>query len=368
MRRVDGLKASIAMIVLQCITAAVTLYSKAALAQGMKPMVFVVYRQTAATIIMAPLACFARWKNPQKTSLGLKSFSLIFFTSLIGATANNNTYFVGLNLSSSTVATAMLNLIPAITFVMAAVVGLEKINIRSLRSNAKIIGTIVCISGGICMALLKGPDLELLNAQFVASKSIITGTLGAENLSLGCLFLFINCCCNSFWIVMQVSISKACPDHLYATFWLIFFSSIQSAICTWLIYHKLEAWALHSLLELSSCLFAAIGEAVSYFIQVWCISETGPVFSVMFTPLCTVITAIISVVFLHENLYVGSLVGAFAVIIGLYVVLWGKAEDLEQINQNRSSNLQHDDQGESLDKRSCTMDLEEPLLPDNNSS
>ncbi|EXB94901.1 hypothetical protein L484_023009 [Morus notabilis] len=98
---VDGnYKAVIAMVVLQCITAGVTLFSKVALSQGMSPLVFVVYRQSFATIIMAPLAFFSKC-----------------------VTANNNTYFEGLNLSSSTIATAMLNLIPAITFIMAAVVG-----------------------------------------------------------------------------------------------------------------------------------------------------------------------------------------------------------------------------------------------------
>ncbi|PON99266.1 Plant-drug/metabolite exporter [Trema orientale] len=360
-------KPVIAMVVLQCITAAVTLFSKVALSQGMSPIIFVVYRQVFATIIMAPTAYFTRWRNPHNTSLGLRSFTLILLTSLIGVTANNNTYFEGLNLSSSTIATAMLNLIPAITFVMATVVGMEKIDPKSLRSIAKIIGTIVCISGGICMALVKGPEL-FINTKFVRySKSIFfLGTgLEGENLPLGCLFLFINCCCNSFWIVMQVPISEACPDHLYTTFWMFFLSSIQSSILACFIDRNPQAWVLHSVLQLGSCLFAAIGEAVSFFIQVWCISQTGPVFAVMFTPLSTVITTIIAILFMGQSLYIGSLMGAFAVILGLYVVLWGKAEDLEEITQ-------YGDQRQSLDNvnivdkssytTSCKIDLKVPLL------
>ncbi|KAF4352824.1 hypothetical protein F8388_026366 [Cannabis sativa] len=113
----------IAMVALQCITAAVTLFSKLALSQGMSPRVFVLYRQLFATLIMAPIAFLSRWKDPHATPLGLRSFNMILLTSLIGVTANNNTYFEGLNLSSSTIATAMLNLIPAITFIMAALVG-----------------------------------------------------------------------------------------------------------------------------------------------------------------------------------------------------------------------------------------------------
>ncbi|KAF4346530.1 hypothetical protein G4B88_016258 [Cannabis sativa] len=255
------------MVALQCITAAVTLFSKLALSQGMSPRVFVLYRQLFATLIMAPIAFLSRWKDPHATPLGLRSFNMILLTSLIGVTANNNTYFEGLNLSSSTIATAMLNLIPAITFIMAALVGMEKINPKSMRSIAKIIG---------------------------------------ENLPLGCLFLFINCCCNSFWIVMQ-----------------------------------------------------AIGEAVSFFIQVWCISQTGPVFAVMFTPLTTVIASIIAIFFMAQTLYLGSMVGAFAVILGLYVVLWGKAKDLEDHNDT----IQYGDDHNQT--QNCKLDLEVPLLVEN---
>lgn len=45
------------------------------------------------------------------------------FPYICRVTGNQNAYFEGLFLSSSTIATAMTNLIPAITFVMAATVG-----------------------------------------------------------------------------------------------------------------------------------------------------------------------------------------------------------------------------------------------------
>jgi hypothetical protein len=92
------------------------------------------------------------------TGLGLTGFSLVFVASLVGyasatedrsqqpiqqilvilyvssgmkfyampcdrATVNQCMYYQGVNLGSSSMATAMTNLIPAITFVMAASVG-----------------------------------------------------------------------------------------------------------------------------------------------------------------------------------------------------------------------------------------------------
>lgn len=64
-----------------------------------------------------------------------------------------------------------------------------------------------------------------------------------------------------------------------------------------------------------------------------------------------------------------SVVGAFGVIIGLYVVLWGKAQDLRDVKMDKNPKLQNCDQSptvdESLDKTSCKIDLEEPLLSNN---
>lgn len=65
--------------------------------------------------------------------------------------------------------------------------------------------------------------------------------------------------------------------------------------------------------------------------------------------------------------------GALAVIVGLYVVLWGKAKDLEDIKQGTHQKLPYGDQrkpvvvmlDESNTKEiSNQTDLEEPLVPD----
>lgn len=64
------------------------------------------------------------------------------------------------------------------------------------------------------------------------------------------------------------------------------------------------------------------------------------------------------------------LVGAVAVIIGLYVVLWGKAKDLEESQTVSNPELQNNKAknvrvliDESSNKTSCTIDLKEPPLP-----
>ncbi|KAF5456915.1 hypothetical protein F2P56_026333 [Juglans regia] len=350
----DDYKPAMAMVGLQFIYAGLALFTRVALVRGMSPRVYVVYRQAIATLVMAPIACFARRRNPGRISLGLKSFSLIFVASLVGVTANQNFYFEGLYLASSTAASATINLIPAITFVMATTVGMEKINIRSLRSIAKIMGTIFCVIGSISMALLKGPKLFINMTELLPSKSsMVTGGDHNYNWLLGCLSLFGSSCFWSFWVIMQVPISASVPDHIYSSTWMLFLAMLQAAMVTLVLEHEPEAWYLHSFVELGCCLFGA-----------WCISQRGPLFSAMFFPLCTVMTTVLAYMFLHEELYTGSLLGAFAVIIGLYVVLWGKAEDLQDhqiIKEESTSKLQHDEASGKIIS-STVLDMEEPLL------
>jgi S-ribosylhomocysteine lyase LuxS involved in autoinducer biosynthesis len=64
-----------------------------------------------------------------------------------------------------------------------------------------------------------------------------------------------------------------------------------------------------------------------------------------------------------------SLIGAIGVIIGLYIVLWGKAEDVvdvkEKINPKSVANETEEvtfSNNESCGEANCKIDLEEPLL------
>ncbi|KDO62357.1 hypothetical protein CISIN_1g041218mg [Citrus sinensis] len=145
-----------AMLGLQCSYAGVAVFTGAALLQGMSPRGSVVYRQAMATLIIAPIAYFSRRKS-RIPPLGFKSFSLIFLTALIVITINQNMFYEGLYLASSTMGTAMGNLIPAITFVLAAIVGsccwslwpilqvLKKSSNSLLKTNCVSVSLTVCM-------------------------------------------------------------------------------------------------------------------------------------------------------------------------------------------------------------------------------
>ncbi|KAK4374920.1 hypothetical protein RND71_005597 [Anisodus tanguticus] len=353
--------------------AGVTLSTRATLLQGLSSRVFVVYRQTIAFLLIAPIAFVLRWKTGSRC-LGWKSFWLIFLAALIGVTLNQNIYFSGLYYSSSSIASATGNLVPAFTFLMAWIMGLEKVQIKSLRSIAKVIGTILCVAGAVAMALIKGP--KLLNSEFIPTNGLllVLGKENSENLDsnwmLGVILLIGSAVCWSFWLILQVTLSANCPDHLSLTAWLCLFAAIQSAIVTFFYEPDINSWKITSSLELISCLYTGFSSAVSFFGQAWCISHKGPLFSAMFNPLCTVIVTVLASAFMQEEMYTGSLVGSLAVVFGLYVVLWGKAKDKkEEIIVEEEPVKQHiqettikiqDSNSDWI--TSCKLDLEEPLL------
>ncbi|XP_024034118.1 WAT1-related protein At4g30420 isoform X2 [Citrus clementina] len=329
---IEAYKPAMAMVALQFLYAGVALFTRVALVQGLSPRVFVVYRQGTAALIMAPIVYISTRKSSYRLSLGLRTFGWLFVASLIGW---------------------------------------EKVHNRSLRSIAKILGTIFCVGGAITMALLKGP--KLVNEEFTPPKSLIFSS-GADNWLLGCFLLFGSSWFWSFWMILQVPISSSIPNHLYSSAWMCFLASLESATVALLVEKNLEAWTLNSFLELACCLYSGIALAISFFLQAWCISERGPLFCAMFNPLCTVIVTVLAGLFLDEEIFMGSLIGAFAVIIGLYVVLWGKAEDLEEIEHKTDTKLQNDQTRtvqvvieEPSVKKSYKNNLEEPLLSDKSS-
>ncbi|CAN1223408.1 WAT1-related protein At4g30420 [Linum grandiflorum] len=194
---------------------------------------------------------------------------------------------------------------------------MEKVDIRSLRSNAKILGTVICVVGAMAMAFLKGP--KLLNSQL----------LGSDNdWLMGCLLLFASSFLWSFWIILQVIRN------------IVIGKTAQSTMVTLFLEKDFSAWKLNSTFELGCCLYSGVTLALTILGQGWCVGQRGPVFPAIFDPLCTVITAIFA--------SINRLIGAVLVIMGLYVVLWGKAKDMKE-SKNDKENI-------------STNDLEEPFL------
>jgi drug/metabolite transporter (DMT)-like permease len=73
---------------------------------------------------------------------------------------DQNLYYMGAKLTSAGFGSALVNILPAVTFVTAVVLRMEKVRIRSLRGQAKVFGTACTVAGAVLMILYHGPVVQ----------------------------------------------------------------------------------------------------------------------------------------------------------------------------------------------------------------
>ncbi|KAE8719092.1 WAT1-related protein [Hibiscus syriacus] len=326
--QVDSLgkfKPFFAVIFLQVSFAGNDVLSKAALNQGMNNYAVVVYRHAIATLLMAPFAAILEKKVRPKMTMSI--LIKIMVLGLLEAVLEQNLYYVGMKYTTATFVAAMYNIIPAITFLMAWILRLEKVNLRSIRSHAKIIGTLATVAGAMVMVLMKGPVLELFSTK-ARINSHENDTDFHDTIKGG---LMITAGCFSFvcFVIMQAITLKTYPAELSLTVWICLMGTLEGTVAA-LIMEKGNAaiWALKWDTKLLTVAYTGIvSSGLAYYIQGVVINDRGPVFLTAFGPLCLVIVAIMSSLILAEKLFLGRVIGAIIIIVGLYFVLWGKSKE-----------------------------------------
>lgn len=252
-----------------------------------------------------------------------------------------NFVFTGVNYTSPVLATAMANLIPAFTFILSIIFRLEKVNIRSSGSLAKVLGTLISVCGAMIVTLYKGPVIRnfwFLNHDLDDSHDTAQSTIAVKDWIIGSLFLAGASISWSIWNIMQVETLKKYPAELSITAFTTFLASIQSALLTSLTVRESAAWSLKWDIEFISISYSAIiGTGLTYTMQTWCNRKKGPLFVAMFKPVGIVIAAIAGAIFLGDKLHVGSVVGAFFIVLGFYSVIWGQSKDSDSIDQHSST-------------------------------
>ncbi|GFQ00697.1 wat1-related protein at4g08300 [Phtheirospermum japonicum] len=306
----------------------VYIITEASFNHGLDPFVYVTYRHVVATLTMFPFAYFIERKTRPKFTPAL--FLEIFILSLLGVSLTLNMYFTGMKYTSPTLLACMVNTIASLTFILAVILGMEIVNVRSPRGIAKIVGTGVSLAGVMTMTFYKGPALKNVGHALVR----IGGgeAVGHENWMKGSLLTIASCVTWSLWYIMQAYTLKRYPAQLSLTTWMNFVGAAQSAVFTVIVQHKQAAWTIGFDIDLWSILYGGVViSGMVMFAQLWCTEAKGPVFVTMFNPLTTLLVAFVSFFVLGEKLYAGSILGGVIVIIGLYMLLWGKEHDEARI-------------------------------------
>ncbi|KAL6951909.1 hypothetical protein U1Q18_047449 [Sarracenia purpurea var. burkii] len=320
----------VAMVIVMCGEMAMLTASKAALNTGINNFIFVVYCNALGTLILLPYFVFRRYRSKSPPI----SFSLLwklFFQALLGKCLMQIAGYPGLNYSSPTLAAAISNLVPAFTFLLAIIFRMEKINIKSFSSQAKILGTTLAISGALVVTLYKGPSI-LSGAPSPANLTDKFLVLDQSKWVLGAAFLTVSYFFSACGNIVQTAIVNEYPDRLTIVFLYNLFGTIQCAIFTLISERNPEAWTLHSGIAIFAILYTGIYITVLMDnVIAWCLLEKGPLYVVMFRPLVIAIAQVMGVIFLRETLYLGSIIGSIVIAAGFYAVMHGQAAEEEDI-------------------------------------
>ncbi|KAH7667245.1 WAT1-related protein [Dioscorea alata] len=323
------LKPYIAMISLQFGYAGMNIITKVSLNHGMSHYVLVVYRHAFATLSIAPFALILERKVRPKITF--KIFLQIFVLALLGPVIDQNFYYAGLKFTSPTFSCAMSNILPAMTFVLAVICRMEKVNIKKLRCQAKVAGTIVTVAGAMLMTLYKGPVMQMVwskHAHVHQTNTEMSSAALDKNWFEGSIFLIIATLAWASLFILQAATLKEYSAQLSLTTLICFVGTLQAIAVTLVMEHNPSVWKIGFDMNLLAAAYAGIvTSSIAYYVQGLVIQQRGPVFASAFSPLMMIIVAIMGSFILAEKIYLGGLLGGVLIVGGLYSVLWGKHKE-----------------------------------------
>ncbi|KAJ9180948.1 hypothetical protein P3X46_009132 [Hevea brasiliensis] len=325
-------KPYIAMISLQFGYAGMNIITKVSLNRGMSHYVLVVYRHAFATAAIAPFAIVLERKVRPKITFPI--FMQIFVLGLLGPVIDQNFYYAGLKFTSPTFSCAMSNMLPAMTFVMAVLCRMEKVDLKKVRCQAKVIGTIVTVAGAMLMTLYKGHVINLIWSDHVhthtSSAPVTTGSTDKDWLKGSILLIIATLAWASFFILQAVTL-KRYAAQLSLTSLVCFMGTLQSIAVTFVMEHRTSVWTIGWDMNLLAAAYAGIvSSSIAYYVQGLVMQKRGPVFVTAFSPLMMIIVAIMGSFILAEKIYLGGVLGALLIVAGLYSVLWGKYKEYKE--------------------------------------
>ncbi|CAL5213704.1 unnamed protein product [Lathyrus oleraceus] len=330
------LKPDVLMVLVQIAFAVVTILYKLAIHDGMSFRVATAYRLICASAFTIPIALFFDRKKRAKITWSV--LSKTFLCGLFGGSLYLNLYLEALALTSATFMLVVSNLIPVITFIMAVCFGMDKFDLKFVEGKAKVIGTIMGMSGAMLIIFFKGTEIHiwsskinLLHPNQNSNEQIASHHADFGEKALGVLCALASSCSFSLWYIIQAKLNKEYSSHPSSAALIATMGAIQATIIALCVERDWEQWKLRNNLRILSVIYPGI--VVSGLVVIattWCIKKRGPVFASIFSPLQLLLVAIAAYFMLDEKLYLGSMLGAIVIVCGLYAVLWGQSKEMKK--------------------------------------
>ncbi|KAI3902530.1 hypothetical protein MKW92_005740 [Papaver armeniacum] len=314
------------MVAINFALAIVNILHKKIIDGGMDHLTLITYRLYISVLVLAPMAYFLERRTRPK--LTFRILCLLFVSAILGLTLTSYLFLVGLQNTTATFICAFVNMVPVITFLMALPFGLETVNMRSMSGNAKVLGTVVTVCGAMVLTLYKGKQRQFITLQKNHINWLYPNNR-TERWTIGTIALVIGTLLWSSWFLVQAKISKIYPCQYSSTTIMCFLGAIQSTLFSLATNRQdFSPWVLKGKLQILTVLYSGIvGSGLSFVGMSYCVKKRGPVFTATFSPLIQIVVAMIGFSILNEPLHLGSVLGSILIIVGLYILLWGKNKE-----------------------------------------
>ncbi|EOA24288.1 hypothetical protein CARUB_v10017528mg [Capsella rubella] len=314
-----------AMLAVEISVVGMSTLFKVATSKGLNIYPFLGYSYLLASLLLLPSFFFTN----RSRSLPPLSLSILCKIGLLGFLGSMYviTGYIGIEYSNPTLASAISNITPALTFILAVIFRMEKVSFKERSSVAKVMGTILSVMGALVVIFYHGPRVF---APHVNSRQLPPPLLSSSNSDwlIGGALLTIQ--------VIFISISFILQAHIMSEYPAAFTVSILYTVCVsfmttaiGLVVEKNNpsVWIIHFDITLITILTVAIITSVYYVIHSWTVRHKGPVYLAIFKPLSILIAVVMGSIFLNDSLYLGCLIGGFLITLGFYAVMWGKANE-----------------------------------------
>ncbi|XP_031132161.1 WAT1-related protein At1g25270-like isoform X2 [Ipomoea triloba] len=315
----DGMKPVMMMITVMVVYGGMSVFYKVASNDGMSLRVLIAYRFIFAAAFIVPIALYTERKSRPKLTwtILLQAFTCALF-------------------------------------------GLEKLGLRSRAGQAKLMGTLIGIGGAMVLTFYRGKELKILPTQ---SQPLIDNRSGhvqtalilhdSHSHILGVLLALACVLSNAISLIIQAKMSELYPCHYSSTALITIMGSLQAAgyaLCT---ERDWSQWKLGWNIRLLIVVYGGVvASALAICFMMCSVRMRGPLFVSAFNPFMLVCVAIASTLFLKEKLYLGCVIGAVAIIVGLYMVIWGKQKEMKgvpsKLTPSTSSGDFNDDEEEEV--------------------
>ncbi|KAI3995963.1 hypothetical protein MKX01_037460 [Papaver californicum] len=290
------------MVTINFALATVNILHKKVIDGGMDHLSLITYRLYISVLVLAPMAYFL--ERSTRPKLTFRILCLLFISAILGSTLTAYLFLVGLQNTTTTFICVFVNMVPVITFLMALPFG------------------------AMILTLYKGVSLTNFSNPGETTTPIHHSTTSHIN------WLHPNnrterWTIRTIALVVGTLLCKIYPCQYSSKTIMCFLGAIQSTLFSLVTNHQdFSSWVLKGKLQILTVLYSGIvGAGLSFVGMSYCVNKRGVVFTATFSPLIQIVVAMIGFSILDEPLHLGSVLGSILVIVGLYILLWGKNKE-----------------------------------------